>query len=135
MIEIYTRNFDLHITVPSPNLAFLCRNLDYKPYSINQSIHNLLFASITGGSQESQDTLAKTGRFMMSLGHQLQDDSHDDEDDREALRKRVAAVAMHRQKKIDAAKDGKKSGIWNLLSCGGGLHKCVDEGREGGLEE
>ena len=36
MIEIYTRNFDLHITVPSPNLAFLCRNLDYKPYSINQ---------------------------------------------------------------------------------------------------
>ena len=34
MIEIYTRNFDLHITVPSPNLAFLCRNLDYKPYSI-----------------------------------------------------------------------------------------------------
>ena len=40
MIEIYTRNFDLHITVPSPNLAFLYRNLDYKakPYSINQSI-------------------------------------------------------------------------------------------------
>ena len=34
MIEIYTRNFDFHITVPSPNLAFLCRNLDYKPYSI-----------------------------------------------------------------------------------------------------
>ena len=34
MIEIYTRNFDLHITVPSPNLAFLSRNLDYKPYSI-----------------------------------------------------------------------------------------------------
>ena len=39
MIEIYTRNFDLHITVPSPNLAFLCRNLDYKPYSVNQSRH------------------------------------------------------------------------------------------------
>ena len=39
MIEIHTRNFDLHITVPSPNLAFLCRNLDYKPYSINL-IHN-----------------------------------------------------------------------------------------------
>ena len=37
MIEIYTRNFDLHITVPSPNLAFLCRNLDYKPYSIKFS--------------------------------------------------------------------------------------------------
>ena len=35
-IEIYTRNFDLHITVPSLNLAFLCRNLDYKPYSINR---------------------------------------------------------------------------------------------------
>ena len=34
MIEIHTRNFDVHITVPSPNLAFLCRNLDYKPYSI-----------------------------------------------------------------------------------------------------
>ena len=34
MIEIHTRNFDLHITVPSPNLAFLCRNLDYKAYSI-----------------------------------------------------------------------------------------------------
>ena len=32
MIEIHTRNFDLHITVPSPNLALLCRNLDYKPY-------------------------------------------------------------------------------------------------------
>ena len=29
----FTQN--LHITVPSPNLAFLCRNLDYKPYSIN----------------------------------------------------------------------------------------------------
>ena len=40
MIEIHTRNFDLHITVPSPNLAFLCRNLDYKPYSIIQSIPN-----------------------------------------------------------------------------------------------
>ena len=39
MIEIHTQNFDLHITVPSPNLAFLCRNLDYKPYSINQSIN------------------------------------------------------------------------------------------------
>ena len=38
MIEIYTRNFDLHITVPSPNLAFLCRNLDYKPYSINLAL-------------------------------------------------------------------------------------------------
>ena len=38
MIEIYTRYFDRHITVPSPNLAFLCRTLDYKPYSINQSI-------------------------------------------------------------------------------------------------
>ena len=37
MIEIHTRNFDLHITVPSLNLAFLCRNLDYKPYSIIQS--------------------------------------------------------------------------------------------------
>ena len=37
MIEIYTRNFNRHITVPSPN--FLCRNLDYKPYSINQSIN------------------------------------------------------------------------------------------------
>ena len=36
MIEIYSLNFDLHITVPSPNLAFLCRNLDYKSYSINQ---------------------------------------------------------------------------------------------------
>ena len=35
VIEIHTRNFDLHITVPSPNLAFFCRNLDYKPYSIN----------------------------------------------------------------------------------------------------
>ena len=35
MIEIHTRNFDLHMIVPSPNLASLCRNLDYKPYSIN----------------------------------------------------------------------------------------------------
>ena len=52
MIEIYTRNFDLHITVPSPNLAFLCRNLDYiyilyiyeyKSYSIIRSIINLSF--------------------------------------------------------------------------------------------
>ena len=37
VIEIYTRNFYLKVIVPSPNLAFLCRNLDYKPYSINQS--------------------------------------------------------------------------------------------------
>ena len=35
MTEIYTRNFDLHITVPSPNLAFLCRNLDCPNQSIN----------------------------------------------------------------------------------------------------
>ena len=41
MIEIYTRNFDLHIIVPSPNLAFLCRNLDYKPYSIKKSLVQL----------------------------------------------------------------------------------------------
>ena len=54
MIEIYTRNFDLHITVPSPNLAFLCRNLDYKPYSINillcindlANVSEKLFASL-----------------------------------------------------------------------------------------
>ena len=39
MIELYTRNFDLHITVRSPNLAFLCRNLDYKPYSINHCFY------------------------------------------------------------------------------------------------
>ena len=38
-IEIYTRNFARHITVPSPNLAFLCRNLDYNPYSINLYKH------------------------------------------------------------------------------------------------
>ena len=57
---------------------------------------------------------------MMSLGHQLQDDTTEDNDEREALRKRVAAVADHRQSKINAAKDQKKSGIWNLLSCGGG---------------
>ena len=38
IIEIHTRNFDFHITVPSPNLAFLCRNLDYKPYSIIVSL-------------------------------------------------------------------------------------------------
>ena len=35
MTEIYTRYFDLHITVPSPNLAFLCRNLDCPNQSIN----------------------------------------------------------------------------------------------------
>ena len=46
MIEIYTRNFDRHITVPSPNLAFLCRNLDYKPYSIIQSL--FIYIYITG---------------------------------------------------------------------------------------
>ena len=43
MIEIYTRNFDRHITVPSPNLAFLCRNLDnvdnIQLYSINQNFY------------------------------------------------------------------------------------------------
>ena len=43
MIEIHTRNFDLHITVPSPNLAFLCRNLDYKPYSIKKSIKSSIY--------------------------------------------------------------------------------------------
>ena len=26
----------LYLLMSSPNLAFLCRNLDYKPYSINQ---------------------------------------------------------------------------------------------------
>ena len=31
---------------PSPNLAFLCRNLDCKPYSINQSILHGSFESI-----------------------------------------------------------------------------------------
>ena len=39
----FTPKFDLHITVPSPNLAFLCRNLDYKPYSIIQSITPKLY--------------------------------------------------------------------------------------------
>ena len=38
MVEIYTRNFDFHVTAPSPNLALLCINLDYKPYSMNNPI-------------------------------------------------------------------------------------------------
>ena len=58
MIEIHTRNFDLHITVPSPNLAFLCRNLDYKPYSINQSM------AVCGSFWQS---LAVSGSLWLSL--------------------------------------------------------------------
>ena len=46
-IEIYTRYFDLHITVSSSNLAFMCRNLHYKPYSINQSINQSIICIIS----------------------------------------------------------------------------------------
>ena len=41
--KIYRVDF---ILFPSPNLAFLCRNLDYKPYSINYIVScntNLMF--------------------------------------------------------------------------------------------
>ena len=40
-------NQNLHITVPSPNLAFLCRNLDYKPYSIKTGELHILDYSFT----------------------------------------------------------------------------------------
>ena len=32
----------------SPNLAFLCRNLDYKPYSVNQSKISRIFGCFNG---------------------------------------------------------------------------------------
>ena len=34
-LRCYNHN-NCSVTIESPNLAFLCRNLDYKPYSINQ---------------------------------------------------------------------------------------------------
>ena len=56
MIEVYTWNFDLHIIVPSPNLALLCRNLDYKPYSINlvddHMLDNNLYSSVQSAYRE-----------------------------------------------------------------------------------
>ena len=38
LIKMATNELICHYIV-SPNLAFLCRNLDYKPYSIKQSNH------------------------------------------------------------------------------------------------
>ena len=63
MIEIYTRNFDFHITVPSPNLAFLCRNLDYKSYSIKKKsrLFNSLPANIRNTTNCETSVFKKKG--------------------------------------------------------------------------
>ena len=42
------QNLNLKVIVPSPMLAFLCKNLDYKPQSINQSFLLLEAMSVCG---------------------------------------------------------------------------------------
>ena len=62
---------------------------------------------------------------MMSIGQQLDDEDLDmDDDDQEAMKRRVEAVWRHRQDKIRDAKTNQKSGFMStLLSCGGGKSK------------
>ncbi|KAI0228407.1 hypothetical protein LSAT2_021116 [Lamellibrachia satsuma] len=71
----------------------------------------------------SQESLAKVGQFMMSIGQNLDDDENatDDEDDQEAMKRRVAAVWKHRQEKIQRSKEKKRPAfLATLLACGGG---------------
>lgn len=91
-----------------------------------------LHKDAVGGTKEDQEALARAGKIMMSIGHQLEDTTIEEGEDQNGLERRVKAVWKHRQAKLDAAKEKRKSGIWNLLSCGGGKSKQVEEAATGG---
>ena len=60
---------------------------------------------------------------MMSIGQNLEDDDKaiDEDDEQEAMKKRVAAVWKHRQEKIRRAKEKRRPAfLATLLACGGG---------------
>ena len=59
---------------------------------------------------------------MMSIGQNLDDEgATNDDDEQEAMKRRVAAVWKHRQEKIRRAKEKRRPAfIATLLSCGGG---------------
>ena len=69
MIEIYTRNFDLHITVPSPNLAFFAETWTISPIqSINQSIFNVSLFALNHSEMSSSSLGFKLAFYRLTKG-------------------------------------------------------------------
>ena len=81
-----------------------------------------------GGGNGNQEGLAEAGKLMMHIGQNLEDsgDAEEEEDDQTMLQKRVLAVVKHREDKMKAAKEKDRSGVWNLLSCGGTRSRQTD---------
>jgi hypothetical protein len=69
------------------------------------------------------EALGKCGQFMMSIGQKLEEEGNSDEDDQEALKKRIEAVWNVRQEKLSELREKKKPAIMSLLNCGGGKSK------------
>lgn len=70
--------------------------------------------------RDNERELEKVGQFMMNIGSKLDERENINDDDNEAMKRRVEAVWRHRQDKIQTEKDKKKPGVLdNFLSCGG----------------
>ena len=52
--------------VPSPNLAFLCKNLDYKPYSINRCYNSIVIPLVI--MAEVRQTILSLKKFQCRVG-------------------------------------------------------------------
>lgn len=85
---------------------------------------------------DHQQALSECGQFMMNIGQKLEEASakhgevakpngqeQTDEDEQEMLKRRIEAVWNVRQEKLAEIHNKKKSGVMNLLSCGGGKSK------------
>lgn len=89
--------------------------------------------SDTVGGHDNELELEKVGEFMMSIGSKLDEREHISDDDNEAMKRRVEAVWRHRQDKIQAEKEKKKSGVLdNFLSCGGKRSKQAKQAKQHG---
>ncbi len=94
-----------------------------------------LHQDLIGGPPSNEEALAKCGNFMMSIGQKLEGDQGNEEDDQEALKKRIEAVWKYRQEKLKEAKSKKKPAIINtLMSCGGGKSKAAKKSSTGGAK-
>lgn len=70
--------------------------------------------------RDNERELEKVGQFMMNIGSKLDERENINDDDNEAMKRRVEAVWRHRQDKMQSEKDRKKPGfVDNFLSCGG----------------
>ena len=71
--------------------------------------------------REDEKQMEKVGQFIMEIGSRYcESENAEEDDDQEAMKKRVEAVWRYREDNINSQKSSKKPGVLdNLLSCGG----------------